>query len=352
MAWIEWHTSTKGARTATVRWRNSDGTKGRKALGQVHPRIAEAERSHAECVWEGVAPSQMMRVDALQALDLFLAHMKDIRGCKPVTVKFTDTKVRPTIEALGPERWKRWVRQDVERHFARLPNSPSGKRRMLAELRRFIRWAIEEGAPVRDCTIGVRLPRSVPIHRSALSPEQVQAVVEASQGHPWLEAAVCLAAYCGLSWGDLRTLKWDEVDLDGAMIRRRRSKTEQIVAVPLVPDAVATLRREFKRQGRPRSGRVCRRIPKSKSSAVRALHRLQSKAGIPRAERGQNGWHRYRRSLATTLRRRGVSGTVIARILSHAEGSTMWRIYDVVDEHDTRAAMRLIQDAYSPTGTN
>ena len=355
MAWIEWHTTKKGARTATIRWRNLDGTKGRKALGVTTPRVAEIEREHTELLYEGTNEARLLRVDAVTAFEAYVAEMCETRDWTPATVSYTKQKVRPILDALGPGRWQRWKRLDLQRFLASDKRSPQGKRKALAALRRFLAWAVQRGAPVSRITEGITLPRSRPVRRSALSPSQVQAVLAKSRDHeafPWLETPLALAAYAAFSWGDLQALRWGEVDLAAGLVRRRRKKTNEDMTIPLIEPLVAVLRREHMRQGRPRAGLVCRRMPKSHGSATKALRRVQAEAGIPPADRGQNGWHRYRRSLATLLRRQGVPGTVIGRILAHAPKSLQWIAYDVVDDDDACQAMRLAERALSPASRN
>ena len=346
MAWIEWFDRKKGGRSAYVRWRDEHGRKRQRALGVVSQEIAEAERVRMACLWEGETASRIMSMDAQEALDLFLADLREIRQCRASSVEYVRRLVQTCIDELGSDRWRRWRKHDVQRMFARLPNTVRGNKKILQELRRFLRWAIDEGAPIGDCTRGVYLPRSEPINRSALTPEEVRRVVHLAEGHRWLQVPLALAAYAGLSYSDFRALTWDQVDLDCRIIKRRRTKTGEVIATPLIGEAHRILCEAHKDQGRPDTGTVCINMPDDLSGTLKVLYRLQTQAGIPRAERGQNGWHRYRRSLATTLRKNGVSGNVIGRILGHAPDSLMWARYDVVDDEDAREAMGRLEGVY------
>ncbi len=337
MAWIEWHTTKEGQRTATVRWRFKDGTKGREALGVIGAKRAEMYRTHAEKRYEGKDPALLHQTDASLSLGLFLAHMR-ATDVSSETVGYYKGKLTPVVDALGL-RWQSWSPLAIERFLMRRDCSPATKRKTLGAIRRFVRWAERNGAPVHDMTDGVSLPKSKPVIREYLTLEQVQSVIAEAEGHAWLQAPVALAAYAGLSLGDLRSLDWSEVDLEKNVIRRVRDKTGERMLTPLIPQLVAILRREWMRQGRPAEGSVCSEFPRSKSSAGKALRALQVAAGISDAPKGQNGWHRYRRSVATTLHKLKVPGPIIGQVLSHAPDSMMWAKYVVVDEDDVVEAM-------------
>ena len=338
MARIEWHTTKVGQRTATIRWRFKDGSKGREALGAIGAKRAELYRAHAEKRYEGKDPALLHQTDAELSLGLFLAHLRNSAGVSQETIRYYKDKLTRAVNALG-SNWQLWSPLAIERFLMQRDCSPATKRKTLGAIRRFVKWAERNGAPVHDMTDDVQLPKSKPIIREYLTLEQVQAVIAEADGHAWLQTPLALAAYAGLSLGDLRALDWSEVDLDKCVIRRAREKTGELMLTPLIPQLVSILRRERMRQGRRSRGPVCLGMPKSTGSASKTLRAFQSKAGIPDAPRGQNGWHRYRRSVATTLHKLKVPGPIIGQVLSHAPDSMMWAKYVVIDEDDVKEAM-------------
>ncbi len=173
--------------------------------------------------------------------------------------------------------------------------SPSRVRQALGVYRRFIAWCGAVGYACGDFVGEFKPPRARPLeHREALSAEQCRRLLDAARGH-YLEVPVALALFTGLSRADLRAITWKEVDLDGGFITRPRSKTGRPLRLPMSEPL-----REVLERHRQRSGRVCRRLPKSDSSLYKALHRLMDRAGVPRS-----GWHQLRHTRRHAPRGRG-----------------------------------------------
>ena len=167
---------------------------------------------------------------------------------------------------------------------------------VIVACRTFRSWAVDSGYECPDFIGRLKGPPVKAPERGVLTPKQIQALLERAASHAYLELPIALAAYMGMALGDLTALQWAEVDLDAALIIRERRKTGRPMRIPIVPPLLTILKRR-----RAISGPVCRGMPESDSSLLKALNALQTRAGIPPAPRGQNGWHRYRHSLATLL---------------------------------------------------
>lgn len=159
--------------------------------------------------------------------------------------------------------------------------------------------------------------------------------------------AVALAAYAGLSLGDLRTLTWAEVDLGQGWIVRAagRQKTGVGLRVPILPELAAVLHK-----ARPLHpvGPVCASLPASESSMHATIRRMYARAGVPSA-RG-DGWHLLRHSFGTMLMRSGVPTAVIGRLLSHRPGSVVTALYQHPDDADLVQAMQAVQAGLARRG--
>ena len=75
MAWIRWHTTKRGVRLASVLWRDKDGRTRSRALKTSDPRLIDMHLRSIEHVQEG-RPLPTLTVDAPEALERFLAHVK------------------------------------------------------------------------------------------------------------------------------------------------------------------------------------------------------------------------------------------------------------------------------------
>lgn len=139
---------------------------------------------------------------------------------------------------------------------------------------------------------------------------------------------------CGLRPGELRALKWEDVDLSNAEIQvvatedhhgRRPPKNKHARAVPIPSDALEVLKDQQARTrlkseyvfGEWDGGSV-----RSLSAIDRAMKRIAKRVGL-RPLRP----HWMRHSYASQLVNRGVQISIVARLLGHADVSTTFKTY-------------------------
>lgn len=165
------------------------------------------------------------------------------------------------------------------------------------------------------------------VDRNVLTPAQLVALLKAARGTD-LEPAVALAAGAGLGLGDLRTLRWGEVDLVAGTLHRPagRRKTGERYRVPLAAVVVEVLKRA------PRKGPTVCALPPMRTLRKR-LDDLHTKAKVPRG--AGDGWHRLRHTFASMLAGAGTPLPTIRVLLGHAPGSTATLRY--VHPEDARA---------------
>ncbi|SLH82410.1 prophage integrase [Mycobacteroides abscessus subsp. abscessus] len=112
--------------------------------------------------------------------------------------------------------------------------SSSTARQSLGVLRRVFEYALRDGAIQRNPAIGIRLPRVQPNEPNPLTHEQLWALAE------HFDAArdrllVLVAGYCGLRWGELVALQWDNVDLDTSRLRVVHAYSEEAAVGQMSP---------------------------------------------------------------------------------------------------------------------
>ena len=93
------------------------------------------------------------------------------------------------------------------------------------------------------------------------------------------------------------------------------------------------------------TGPVCRRLPKYYRNSLVTLRRIFDRAGLQKASRGRNGWHRLRRTAATILDAHGASVTTIGRVMGHRPGSAQTLRYITPDLERERVFMQKMADA-------
>jgi len=148
---------------------------------------------------------------------------------------------------------------------------------------------------------------------------------------------VALAVYTGLSRADIRSLRWDEVDLERRQIRRARKKTgvrlEVELPAPLVR-MISDVRTGLGGAEAITSDALVLPDLLSDSGLCKALHRICDRAGVPRG-----GWLRLRHSFATNLLRSGADLATVGKALGHRPGSLVTTRYIHSDSTALRSAV-------------
>jgi integrase len=218
--------------------------------------------------------------------------------------------------------------------------------RAVQNIGQVLRYAVATGRAEADVTASLRGALApVPTRHMAApadDPERVGEILRALQafrGSAAVAAALRLAPYLFVRPGELRTMKWQDVDLDRAEWRFTASKTRTDHIVPLPRQAVqiladlAPLTRGLPGGFVFPNGRTTMR-PLSDAALNAALRRL----GIDtRAELTSHGW----RAVARTMlhERLGYPAEVIEAQLAHRVPDALGRAYNRTRFVDQRRKM-------------
>ena len=184
----------------------------------------------------------------------WLRYAEEDRACKPTTMRDYRASVRcrmipffggMTIEQVTPQAIEVW------RSGLSCVSSRS-KNKLLTMLNGIFRRACRVyGLPTNPVSGVERLRETKKIDLEVLEPEEVWALVRAAADEQ--DAAIYLtAAFTGLRLGELRALRWRDVDFARSLVRVRASysmkwlttpKSGKVRAVPLAPDVAAALAR-------------------------------------------------------------------------------------------------------------
>lgn len=83
--------------------------------------------------------------------------------------------------------------------------------------------AVEWGKIGRNPALKVKLPRGESHEIMPLSEEQAQALLEAAQGHDFMECLLTLALNTGMRKGELLALHWNDIDFSKNVVHVRRT---------------------------------------------------------------------------------------------------------------------------------
>jgi len=173
-----------------------------------------------------------------------------------------------------------------------------------------------------------------------------------------------VAAFTGLRVGEIRGLRWDAYDPGDenspgvvrvlhAVWRGRIGdpKTQRSKApLPLIPQLQSMLERHRETMGNPATGPIFANGA-GKGFDLDSLYRHQMRDRLEQAGIEWEGWHGFRRGLATNLERIGVRESIAAMILRHANERVTRKHYIKPPSIEARAAMRLLSEAFSNVGS-
>ncbi len=172
----------------------------------------------------------------------------------------------------------------------------------------------------------------------------------------YLQDAARFAYLTGWRKGDVRSLKWSDVDTRAMTITLPTSKNNEGRTLALPDELVAIVKRREQARlittpdGNARivehvfhlNGRPLGDFRKAWHAAcVKAgLFHVEKDADDNMVEKHDRVWHDFRRSGVRNLRRAGVDETVAMTITGHKTAS-VFRRYNIVDERDIREAMKV-----------
>lgn len=168
---------------------------------------------------------------------------------------------------------------------------------------------------------------------------------------------VALAAFTGLRAGEVRGLTWeaytpgDENSLGvirvlksvwrGRIGEPKNSRSK--APVPLIPQLEALLERHREASGSPASGPIFAN-GKGKALDLDSLCHRQMKEPLKASGIEWEGWHGFRRGLATNLERIGVRESIAAMVLRHSNDRVTRKHYIKPPTLEAIAAMRRLSE--------
>lgn len=321
MAWLERRTDSTGRIRFYAVWRDTK-TRARRSrpLGPVPEDAARAAVEKVAADEEGREPKPSS-LSHRQALGKFKDHLRFLRRA-PRTIEFYGDILGPLFDDLAEKaEMRRWRRGHLHDALAARPEwSPRTVQMAVSACRRFVRWARKARVTCPDFVEDLKGPAVAVREVTAYTPTEAARIIAAARGTV-VETAVALALLAGLSFADLRALRWEDVTFERdrrgvattAWIRRKRTKTSQPIEVALSGPIVAQLDERAEK-----TGLVCDELPADDSGARRSLRAVLRRAGV-----ANGGWHRLRHSFGSLLASSGADLATIRRMMGHAPGSTM-----------------------------
>ena len=268
---------------------------------------------------------------------------------------------RVKLKALTPAHVRGFYREKLDSGLA-----PATIHKMHVVLHKALDQAVSDGLIPRNAAKGVKVPQGRQKEIQPLTPEQVKALLEAASGDR-LEALYILAIATGLRQGELLALKWEDVELEDAVLRVRRTlartggkytvgppKTNRSRrSVGLTDGAVEALRAHLSHQFEEMERRGSLYQPgglifANEAGGIinpsnlrnRSFTRLLKGAGLPNIR-----FHDLRHTCATLLLSRNVNPKVVSEMLGHSSIAITLDTYSHVLPTMQESAIRALEEA-------
>jgi integrase len=259
------------------------------------------------------------------------------------------------VPFVGDEKIAAINREKVQRFLAgQAANySASSLHTMKVVMSLVLGWAVENGWLERNPCAKVKLPRQThgkKVKRRVLMPREVNALA-ANLHEPYSTLVLFLTA-TGLRIGEAIAVKWSDFEGDVLQVVRRiyegdEDKVKSDCSVRTLPIELCLQARMRQLGGKEFVFSSRRGTPINPGNALRRFIRpAANKLGI-----SLGGWHDFRHTLATTMRRNGVHPKVISGILGHAKVSLAMDTYDHADVEDFRQPLAVIAGGLLPSVT-
>jgi integrase len=151
-----------------------------------------------------------------------------------------------------------------------------------------------------------------------------------------VKAAFLFACFTGLRISDLKSLTWNDVDLDNQRMVKNQVKTKQLVTMKLSHAALAQLEQMQRRSGEG-TDFVFPRLATTKTNTNQYLNSYAKKVGIEK----QIGWHTARHSFAVLLLEAGENVHTVSKLLGHKMIKTTMHYAQITDKMKDEAVQKL-----------
>ena len=331
---IEWRTDARGRRA--YRW--VINSKAGKQQGDWGPSHAEAKSGRAKAQTE-LATGAGARPSALTLRDYWTAFIQEAKAgtatsrwrepFKPSTLRGYERGWAKVDPELGAHRLTDIRKRDIQAMLDRWAVggiAPSTIRNALDPLRTLYRRALARDLVPVDPTKGLDVPadrRDAPM-RFASREEAERLIAAVPDGD---RAVWATAMYAGLRRGELRALRWGDVDLSGGLITVARSwddsegeQTPKTAGsrrkVPIVPALATPLGDHRKATGRSGSDLVFGRT--AAQPFIPTTIRSRALAAWATAQAAPITLHQCRHTFASLMIAAGCNAKALSVVMGHA----------------------------------
>jgi len=271
-------------------------------------------------------------LESLQARSVAPRTLESYRESVGKFVAFLEQHA-PTLDAVQPAHIRKWL---IERQRAGV--SPHTVRKAYRLTRLFWRWCMREELTTNDPFAKVEKPKAPATVKPALTPDEVEQILQACDGKDWLrlrdKALILLLLDTGLRIHEAHKLTVEDASRDAVLIRGKGGKQRVVF---LSHEVRLAIRRYLNACPFAPTGDAPlwwgERGALTLHGLLEAIQKIGKRAGLPK----HLGAHVFRRTFATWSLRSGIDLEQLRQLMGHSD-YTVLRQYLALVEADLKRA--------------
>ncbi len=310
---------------------NAEERKANKEVKQLAENIALKRGQELVSHGYDVVAAFKNDVDFIKYFENYISRYtkKDKRNMEGACNKFKDFMKIESIKTLTMKQLTENIIYNYAEHLKSTCEG-EGACSYFARFKKMLKQAMREKVIITNPAADVSIKREESIIKDVLTIEEIQILASTTVSNREVRNSFLFCCFTGLSWIDVKELKWKHIDLRNNKLTKVRSKTGTETGVTLNETALSLL----PKQGKP--DELIYILP-SHTGALKTLRNWLKLAEIEK----HITWHCARHSFATNLIYFDTNVTIVSKLLGHASLKYTQRYTHISDELKKRATDNL-----------
>jgi integrase/recombinase XerD len=245
---------------------------------------------------------------------------KDKRNMEGACKKFQDFMEIQKIKSLTMKQLTENIIFNYAEHL-KATSEGEGACSYFARFKKMIKQAVREKVLLSNPAADISIAREESIIKDVLTIEEIGMLAAKPITNKQVRNAFLFCCFTGLSWIDVKELKWKHVDLRNLKVTKVRAKTGTETVVNLHNTALSLLPEKGEQ------GDLIFSLP-SHTGALKTLRNWLKAAGIEK----HITWHCARHSFATNLVYYKTDVTIVSKLLGHSTLKYTQRYTHIAEE--------------------
>ena len=278
-----------------------------------------------------VATSFKSNVDFILYFENYISKYtkKDKRNMEGACNRFKDFMKKEGIKSITMKQ----LNENIIHKYAEYLSDTSegeGASSYFKRFKKMIKQAVREKVILSNPASDVTIKKDDSLVKDVLTIEEIKILAGTSITNMQVRNAFLFCCFTGLSWIDVKELKWKHINLRNLMLTKVRAKTDTETVVSLNSTAVSML---------PEQGELHELVftLPSNAGALKSLKNWVERANLQK----HITWHCARHSFATNLIYYKTDVTIVAKLLGHSTLKYTQRYAHIAEELKRNAVNNL-----------